>query len=61
MEAIWVGYIINNVRVFSDAAIFFKQTGQWLARQMGLKHKKGEDPSEWKSPFWVQEFPQVKP
>lgn len=60
MEAIWVNFIIDDVRLFSDAAIFFKQAGQWLARGLGLKHKKGEDPNEWNNPLWVQEFPKPK-
>lgn len=40
-------------------AVFFKQTGTVLAKELGLKHKKGEDPSEWAAfaPDLCQELP----
>jgi protein gp37 len=40
-------------------AVFFKQTGTVLAKALGLKHKKGEDPQEWAAfaPDLTQELP----
>lgn len=36
---------------------FFKQTGTALAKRLGYKHSKGEDPGEWDESLKVQQFP----
>lgn len=47
---------IRDACTQTGTAYFFKQTGNSLARSMGLSGKKGDDPSEW--PQWmVQEWP----
>lgn len=38
-------------------AVHFKQTGEVLARKLGLKDKSGKDPEEWPEELRVQEFP----
>jgi protein gp37 len=60
MQSDWVDDIIETTRNASDAAIFVKQTGVVLARELGLKHSKGEDPQEWYPRWKIQEFPEVK-
>lgn len=56
MEVVWA---ISLIHQCEDAGcpVFFKQTGAELAKGMFLKHKKGEDPSEWPDYLQVQEFP----
>lgn len=39
--------------------LFVKQTGTVLAKEMGLKHPKGENPAEWPAWMQVQEFPEL--
>lgn len=41
----------------ADVAVHFKQTGDVLARKLGLKDKSGKDPSEWPAELRIQEFP----
>lgn len=38
-------------------AVHFKQTGDVLARKLGLKDKSGKDKSEWPAELQIQEFP----
>lgn len=40
-------------------AVHFKQTGDVLARKLGLKDKSGKNPSEWPAELRIQEFPEV--
>lgn len=37
--------------------VFFKQTGAVLAKDLGLKHKKGEDFDEWPAALQIQQRP----
>lgn len=56
MHAGWARTLILDAQRVK-MPVFFKQTGTWLAKEMGLKHRKGEDPAEWLPEFQVQEFP----
>lgn len=40
-----------------ELSFFFKQTGTQLAKELGLKHKKGEDSNEWPRDLQIQDFP----
>jgi protein gp37 len=44
----------------AGVAVHFKQTGDVLARKLGLKDKSGKDPSEWPAELQIQEFPQQR-
>jgi hypothetical protein len=48
--------IIEQCKQYS-VAVHFKQTGDVLARKMGLKDKSGKDPAEWPKELQIQEFP----
>lgn len=37
--------------------VHFKQTGDVLARKLGLKDKSGKDPNEWPAELRIQQFP----
>lgn len=41
----------------AGVAVHFKQTGDVLARKLGLKDKSGKDPSEWPEKLRIQQFP----
>lgn len=56
MDPDWVQYLMAQLRE-AQVPTFFKQTGTVLAKEMGLKHPKGEDPTEWPDWMQVQEFP----
>jgi protein gp37 len=56
MEIDWV----MQIKERCDAAgvpLFFKQTGEKLARQMRFKSKKGSDDAEWPQEWRVRRFP----
>jgi protein gp37 len=56
MEIGWV----MQIKERCDAAgvpLFFKQTGERLARQMRFKSKKGGDAAEWPADWRVRQFP----
>lgn len=59
MRLDWVHNMLDDA-VSNRIPVFFKQTGVVLAKELGLKHKKGEDPHEWSqfSPYLTQRFPQ---
>ena len=57
MAAEWVTQIIDQTRSSGDAAVFIKQTGVALAKELKLSHGKGEDPTEWIPEWQIQEFP----
>lgn len=48
---------IRNQCVATNTAFFFKQSGAVLAREMKLKSRNGDDPSEFHADFAVQQFP----
>lgn len=59
MDPEWVKYLMAEL---SEAGVptFFKQTGTVLAKEMELKHPKGENPAEWPDWMRVQEFPEME-
>lgn len=56
MEAEWVADIRRACEE-QTVPLFVKQTGERLARQLGLKSKKGGDPAEWPADMRVRQFP----
>ncbi len=56
MELEWAVDIIRQCKDAGVAA-HFKQTGDVLARKLGLKDRSGKDSSEWPKELQVQEFP----
>lgn len=58
MQASWVTDLLGQCRRYG-VSFFFKQKGVVMAKEMGCKAEKGDDPSEWPDEFKVQEFPQV--
>lgn len=48
---------VRNATKEAGLPFFFKQKGQALAAEMGCKHRKGEDPTEWPDDIRLQEFP----
>lgn len=58
----WISHIVSRAH-HAGAAVFVKQTGSVLAREMGLRHKAGADPDEWPESLrqaWPQEFPEAR-
>ena len=58
MEIAWVEQIRERCRQFGTA-MFFKQTGEKLARRHKFKSKKGGDADEWPAEWRVRELPIV--
>jgi protein gp37 len=58
MEASWALDLLKQCRRY-DVSFFFKQQGDVLARVMGARRGKGDDPTEWPEEFKIQEFPRV--
>lgn len=56
MKLEWAVKIIEECKE-AGVAVHFKQTGDVLARKLGLKDKSGKDPSEWPAELRIQEFP----
>jgi protein gp37 len=56
-DVAWPRRLIVEGRHFG-VRIFVKQTGSWLAREMGLQDAKGEDPAEWAEELRVREIPE---
>lgn len=56
MDPDWVKYLMAQCGE-ARVPVFFKQTGTVLAKEMGLRHPKGEDPTEWPAWMQVQQFP----
>ena len=56
MKMEWAVDLIRQCRAHG-VAVHFKQTGNVLARKLGLKDKSGKDQSEWPKELQVQEFP----
>lgn len=56
MKLEWAHLLIAQCRALG-VAVHFKQTGDVLARKLGLKDKSGKDPTEWPEELRVQEFP----
>jgi protein gp37 len=56
MELDWAIDLIQQCKA-AGVAVHFKQTGDVLARKLGLKDKSGKDPSEWPKELQIQEFP----
>ncbi|WP_367139526.1 DUF5131 family protein [Saccharothrix sp. HUAS TT1] len=50
MEQAWADRLLAQYAA-AGAPVFYKQTGTVLARQWGLKDRKGEDPAEWPHPY----------
>lgn len=52
-------WALNLMRECNTAGVpvHFKQTGDVLARKLGLKDRSGKDPNEWPEELRVQEFP----
>lgn len=59
MKLEWAIEVINRCKA-AGVAVHFKQTGDVLARKLGLKDKSGKDPSEWPSELRIQEFPKLE-
>lgn len=63
MELAWVETALEACRR-AGVAFFFKQTGAVLARRLGLRDRKGEDPREWPAALaaaGVREYPRLTP
>jgi protein gp37 len=58
MEPEWVDQLKTECAQ-AEIPFFFKQTGTLLARQLRLKHPRGEEPSEWPARWQVQQFPRL--
>ena len=56
MKLEWALSLIEQCKE-AGVAVHFKQTGDILARKLGLKDKSGKDPSEWPKELQIQEFP----
>lgn len=56
MKLEWAVDLIQQCKA-EGVAVHFKQTGDVLARKLGLKDKSGKDPSEWPAELQIQEFP----
>ncbi|HEY2497314.1 MAG TPA: DUF5131 family protein [Candidatus Angelobacter sp.] len=57
MKLEWALEVISQCKE-AGVAVHFKQTGDVLARKLGLKDKSGKDPSEWPKELQIQEFPE---
>lgn len=55
MDLAWARSIRDQCAT-AGVAFFMKQTGESVARDLGLSSRHGADPAEWPEPF-VQEFP----
>lgn len=58
MDPEWV-YQLRDSCQRQGVALFVKQTGEQLARRLGLKSKKGGDASEWPAELRVRRFPSL--
>lgn len=56
MRELWVSDLLRECRT-AEVAFHFKQTGDVLARALGLKDRSGKDAAEWPEWVRVQEFP----
>lgn len=56
MKLEWALSLIEQCKN-AKVAVHFKQTGDVLARKLGLKDKSGKDPSEWPAELQIQDFP----
>lgn len=56
MEMQWALDLIQQCK-FMGIRAHCKQTGDVLARELGLKDKSGKDPEEWPAQLQIQEFP----
>lgn len=56
MEMIWAENLIDQSQE-NDVATYFKQTGDVLARELGLVSRSGSDPEEWPEHLQIQEYP----
>jgi protein gp37 len=56
MDIEWLRSGIDQCRR-AGVPVFVKQMGTVLAKEMGLQHPKGEDPTEWPENLQIQEFP----
>lgn len=57
MKLEWALNIIAECKE-AGVAVHFKQTGDVLARKLGLKDRSGKNPAEWPAELRIQEFPQ---
>lgn len=56
MKLEWAIDLIEQCKA-AGVAVHFKQTGDVLARKLGLKDKSGKDKNEWPAELQIQEFP----
>ncbi len=56
MKLEWAQQIVNDCRE-AGVPVFVKQLGNVLAKELGLKSRKGSDPAEWPESLRVREFP----
>lgn len=58
-ELEWIEYIVDSYKdhLMNDVAIFVKQLGTHLAKQMGLKDRHGGNIDEWPEHLRIREFP----
>ncbi len=52
----WLEKIVNDLKP-TDVAVFVKQTGSYLAKQLGLTDNHGGNMAEWPTHLQVREFP----
>lgn len=57
MKLDWALRLIEECKD-NGVAVHFKQTGDVLARKLGLKDRSGKNPDEWPAELQIQEFPQ---
>jgi protein gp37 len=55
-ELKWIEYLIKHMK-FYGAAVFVKQLGTYLSKQMGLIDRHGGDIDEWPEHLKIREFP----
>ncbi|WP_128545035.1 DUF5131 family protein [Larkinella soli] len=52
----WIENLVDQCQT-AGIAVFVKQLGTHIAKELGLKHRHGADPSEWPEHLRVQQFP----
>ncbi|MEO5776465.1 MAG: DUF5131 family protein [Flavobacterium sp.] len=59
-ELKWLEKIIVDLKSETDVAVFNKQLGTWLSKQLGCKERHGGNIEEWPEHLRVREFPKHK-
>ncbi len=53
----WISQLIMDTTTHSEVKIFIKQTGTYLAKELGLKKRHGDDVAEFPEWMQIQEWP----